>query len=236
MNESARSIPSKSARRDGARERRQPVRPVDVQPQAALGAHVGERPRGRRRCRSSWCPRCRPPRRRRRGRARPAPWPAAEPSSRPVPSTGTASTSTSMTRAALAIEECASALQATTQRVRALAPRGGPARVWRAATSADRLPSVPPCTKTPPASAGQPDQVGDPAQRLVLGVHRARALEPRAAVDRRGPDDHVEERRRLRGRPRDERQVARVVDRDAGLGQHLVEERPARARRRSPRP
>ena len=36
------------------------------------------------------------------------------------------------------------------------------------------------------ACSGMPGEVGDPAQRLVLGVDRARALQPAAAVDRRG--------------------------------------------------
>ena len=129
-----------------------------------------------------------------------------------------------MTLAAWAIEEWASALQATTQRAGAAAVRRSRA-VWRAATSAERLPRVPPWTKTPPASAGKPGEVGDPAQRLVLGVDRAGALEPRAAVDRRGTHHEVEERGGLGRGGRDEGEVARVVDRDAGLAQHRVEQR-----------
>ena len=55
--------------------------------------------------------------------------------------------------AALAIDECASALQAIAQRevfgyfARAAA---------RATTRAERFPIVPPCTKTPPADCGRP--------------------------------------------------------------------------------
>ncbi len=60
-----------------------------------------------------------------------------------------------MTRAACAMEECASALHATTQRAgrRRTRARGA---VCRAATSAERLPRVPPWTNTPPASGGKP--------------------------------------------------------------------------------
>jgi len=63
-------------------------------------------------------------------------------------------------------------------------------------------------------------EVSDPTQRLVLRVHRASALEPRPGVDRRRTDDQVKQRRGLGRRARDERQVARVVDRQARLGQH----------------
>ena len=69
--------------------------------------------------------------------------------------------------------------------------------VCRAATSADRLPIVPPGTNDAAGSGRQPGEVGDPAQGLVLGVDGARALEPRAAVDRRRADDEVEHRRGL---------------------------------------
>src|SRR5690606_6191391 len=40
-------------------------------------------------------------------------------------------------------------------------------------------------------------EVRDPAQRLVLGVYRAGALQPRPGVDARRPDDEVEQHRRL---------------------------------------
>ena len=39
----------------------------------------------------------------------------------------------------------------------------------RATASAERLAAEPPVTNTPPAVAGKPRQVGDPAQGLVLG-------------------------------------------------------------------
>ena len=62
-------------------------------------------------------------------------------------------TSTSITFAAEAIDECASSLQAITQRVAS----GNFLRASaRATTSADKFPIVPPCTKTPPALAGNP--------------------------------------------------------------------------------
>ena len=87
-------------------------------------------------------------------------------------------------------------------------------------------------TKTPPAPGGQPGEVGDPAQGLVLGVDGARALEPRPGVDRRGADDDVEGGGLLGRRAGDEGQVARVVDGQAGGGEHVGEdaERP-RSRR-----
>ena len=100
----------------------------------------------------------------------------------------------SITRAACAIEECASGAARDDPARRPAGPRRRSRRAsCRAATSAERLPSVPPCTNTPPASAGKPGEVGDPAQRLVLGVDRAGALQPRAAVDRRRADDEVEQ-------------------------------------------
>ena len=71
---------------------------------------------------------------------------------------------------------------------------------------------------------GHAGQVGDPAQRLVLGVHRARALEPAAAVDRGGAHHQVEQRGRLGRCGGDEGQIARVVDRHACVGEHLVED------------
>ena len=82
-------------------------------------------------------------------------------SPRRVPSspTGTPTTSTSITRAAEAIDECASMLQTTRQR----SGRDRPAAssrsraASRAATRAERLPSVPPWTNTPPAPAGNPN-------------------------------------------------------------------------------
>ena len=69
-------------------------------------------------------------------------------------------------------------------------------------SSALRLPAVPPLTNTPPALGGQAGEVGDPAQRLVLGEHRAAALQPRAGVDARRADDEVEQDRRLGRRRR----------------------------------
>ena len=79
--------------------------------------------------------------------------PTVSPCNLPCSSTAIFKTSTSITCAADAIDECACSLQAITQRVvsgkclRACA---------RATTNADRLPIVPPCTKTPPELCGKP--------------------------------------------------------------------------------
>ena len=67
-------------------------------------------------------------------------------------------------------------------------------------------------------------QAGQPLERLVLGVDRARRLHPRPGVDRRRADDEVEHHRELCRRSRDERQEARVVDRDDRGGEHVGEE------------
>ena len=64
-----------------------------------------------------------------------------------------------MTAAAEAMDECASALQTTTQRAGSATPAARLRRraTSRAATSAERLPIVPPWTKTPPAPSGRPN-------------------------------------------------------------------------------
>ena len=112
--------------------------------------------------------------------------------------------------------------------------RAGPRR-RRAATSADRLPIGAAGHEHAAGAGGQPGEVGDPAQRLVLGVDRAGALEPRAAVDGRGADDEVEQRAASVGRARDERQVPGVVDRDARRGEHVAKTPAPRGRRCPPR-
>ena len=94
----------------------------------------------------------------------------------------------------------------------------------RAATSALRLPAVPPETNTPPAPSGKPDEVGDPAQRLVLGEHGAGTLHPRAPVDRRRSDDEIEQDRRLGRCGGHEREEPGVVDRDARRCEHVGEQ------------
>ncbi len=68
-------------------------------------------------------------------------------------------------------------------------------------------------------------EVGDPAQRLVLGVDGPAALQPRAAVDARRPDDEVEQDRRF-GRCRRARTTRSGGDRRRCT--------PAPARRRRP--
>jgi hypothetical protein len=67
---------------------------------------------------------------------------------------GTTSTSTSMTAAEDRTDECT--LSATATRQRSGRPPRRSAAAWRAATSAERLPFVPPWTNTPPASGGRP--------------------------------------------------------------------------------
>jgi len=60
-----------------------------------------------------------------------------------------------MTSHALLIEEWACAVPATAQRRGAAPARRTRAR-YRAATSAERLPTLPPGTNTPPARSGSP--------------------------------------------------------------------------------
>ncbi len=69
---------------------------------------------------------------------------------------------------------------------------------------------------------GQPGDVGEPAQRLVLGIDRPRRVEPRRCDDARRRDDLVEQDRGRRGRVRDEREVRRMIGRHAGGPQHLA--------------
>jgi hypothetical protein len=94
----------------------------------------------------------------------------------------------------------------------------------RATASAERLAMEPPETNAAPGRRRQSGEVGEPPQRLVLGVHGPGALEPRAAVDARGGHDHVEQRGGFGGGARHERQVARVVDRQARRAEHVDEE------------
>ena len=78
------------------------------------------------------------------------------PVSRPRSSPGTVTMATSITTCSECLtEECVSSVTSTDQRA------GGPSgrvlrAVSRAATRADRLPIVPPCTNTPPAPSGRP--------------------------------------------------------------------------------
>jgi hypothetical protein len=78
----------------------------------------------------------------------------ASPVIRPRPSAGTPRISASMMRAAVRIDECASAV-ATMRHRRRGRPRRASAHD-RAAANALRLPIVPPETNTPPAVAGHP--------------------------------------------------------------------------------
>ena len=81
---------------------------------------------------------------------------SAAPVSRPRSSARPAATSTSITWAAETIEECASSVRRDPQPCRPRAAALGHDTAWRAATSAERLPTVPPCTKQPPALSGSP--------------------------------------------------------------------------------
>ena len=118
---------------------------------------------------------------------------------------GTTSGSTSMMRIVLATDECVCSLTANPKRRPPIhrhdAPGalacdhqrrkvGGRAALHEHATS----------------SHGQPGEVAQESKCLVLGMHRARRLDPRDAGDRRARHDHVEQQRRLRGRGRNERQ------------------------------
>ena len=66
-------------------------------------------------------------------------------------------------------------------------------------------------------------QIGDPAQRGVLGMDGSGAFQPAPGVDRGRIDDEVEQRCRSGRRGGDEREKARMVDRDA-RGRELVRE------------
>ena len=151
-------------------------------------------------------------------------------------STSTPTISASMTWQAESMEECA-ALVAAIRQGRAPAPvrpRGWPgpsrSRARRPAPRGFRW-----CRRgrTRPRARRQPSEVGDPAQRLVLGIDGSGALEPGAAVDRGRPDHEVEHRRRLGGRARDEAEVARVVGGDARRCEVLLEQL---QRRKAPMP
>ena len=78
----------------------------------------------------------------------------------------------------------------------------------------------------------EPGEVGDVAQRLVLGVDRAGALQPRTGVDARRADHEIEQDRRLRRSRGDEAEEPRVVDADARGREHLLEDPQAPPRRR----
>ena len=128
---------------------------------------------------------------------------SASPVMRPRSSPGISMTSTSITtRRACLTDEWVSSVRQTAQRGgrRERAARGPlPAQLrertgWRPS----RLARI---------SAGRgwkTGQFGDPAQRLIFGVDRPGALEPRSAVDIRRADEHVERSCRRRWRTRDE--------------------------------
>ncbi|MEI2704488.1 MAG: hypothetical protein V9E89_04315 [Ilumatobacteraceae bacterium] len=82
---------------------------------------------------------------------------------------------------------------------------------------------------------GQAGQVGEVAQRLVLGEHGTAPFQPRSGVDARRPDDQIEQHGGLRRGRGHERQEPRVIDRDArrrqDVGEHAQGLEPADAPR-----
>jgi hypothetical protein len=143
------------------------------------------------------------------------------PGIRPPSSAGTVTTSASIARAACTDRRVRARRRTMRPRVRSWAPSA------RGATPAggDECAQVaggPAADEHAAGSVREAGEVGDPAQRLVLGVDGAGALEPRSGVDARRTDHEVEQDRRLgRGR-RHERQEAGVVDRDARRREHVA--------------
>ncbi len=149
---------------------------------------------------------------------------SAGPVSRPASSAGTPTSSASITSQADAIELCAPRWPPPATGAGPRPRGGGRSRAPRRAPTGCRS-----CrrARTRRRRPRHPDEVGDPAQGLVLGPHRPGPLEPRPGVDRRRADHEVEDDRGVARRARDEGEVARVVDRQAG-GRELVGEDPHR--------
>ena len=137
-------------------------------------------------------------------------------------SVSTISGSTSMIRNAFATDEWVWSLTATRQRGRS--GRGRPLRHVACHDEGGEVPGRAPGDEAPTGFGGQPREVGDEPQRLVLRVHRAGALEPRDRLQRRCRHHHVEQQRRLRRRGRDEGEEARAVARDHRGREHLGED------------
>ena len=216
------------------------VRAVDVQPDSSWPWSRSRSTRCRRRSRSWWCRRSRRPRTRIRGSLR-APLRPPRPAGARRRPDGTPITSMSMTAAADAIDECASLLHTTAHRAGSGRPISRLRRraASRAVTSAERLPIVPPCMKTPSGALRQTELGREPVQHLVLGEDGTRALHPRTAVDRGRRHHEVECDGRLRRRRGDEREIGGVIGRHARGCEHVLEEGggPARAdARRADRP
>ena len=127
------------------------------------------------------------------------------------------------TWSALPTEECASSLMATTGRSARVRPIRNGVGV-PADHQAGEVAGRPAGHEAPARSLGQPGQVGQHPQGLVLGGHRPRGLDPRRPLEGRAGDDHVEEEGGLGRGGRDERQEFRAVDRHGSRGQRLVEE------------
>ena len=221
MNESARSIPSKRARTDGAEQRGAAVGAVDVQPQPALGADVGDAGEvvhdpGVRRSRA------RHHREQAVGSlARRAPRAAADPVSRPR--------SSLRHRDDVHVHHPGrgqhGGVRACRRRRSPTAPaahrRATPA-AWRAATSAERFPagSARRRTRRRHSPAGPPGRrsTAAPGSRPRSAPAPSIQLPPRG---RGGADDEVEEHARLGRRARHEREERRVVGRDRRRREHL---------------
>ena len=77
---------------------------------------------------------------------------------------------------------------------------------------------------------GESDQIGQPAQGLILGHGRPGRFQPRRTEDRRCRERHVHDLGRGRRRMRHEGEEARVVDRQAIGGDHLSKEVEGRGR------
>ena len=107
-------------------------------------------------------------------------------------------------------------------------PAGREAAVARALASRVQRGQVavgPALHEAAPGAVRQAREIGHPAQRLVLGVHDAAALDPRAGVDAGRAEQHFHERGGDARGARDEGEVARMVDRGRGRQQLVAQQR-----------
>ena len=209
-------------------QRAEAVGAVDVQPQPALARTPRPRRRGRRSCPRFVVPAV--------ATTANTPSPSASSAARSAgagepPRPAPRASPASITRSIERTEECTSSLHRDA--------RGGRAAVAGALARGVQGREVAVRAALDEAAARrvrQAGEVGEPAQRLVLRVHGAGRLEPRAAVDRVDADQQVDQRARPpSARAGDEGEVARVVDRGAGAAARRRAAAPARARRRGPR-
>ena len=150
----------------------------------------------------------------------------SSPRSTPSSAGRTGTTSTSITRAADAIEECASALQTIVHRAGASEPRlrEREARVLAGGDEGREVAESAALHEHAAGGRGQSELVREPREHFVLGVHRARAFEPGAAVEGARRDHEIERGGGLRRCGRDEREVLRVVGGDARRGEDVLEQ------------